>query len=631
MGNIIDTKVILGSLKYKTSVNTDISIPTPLTQNSKILNEFDRSIDINLSQLFDDERQKSNIFRPTCKFQVLFDNSYTGITNYAPLENNLYYINELTSSFLQCAANPNDVYWEGFLQYNEFDFIRNDSNVVGYTQPPDNHINFVTKSASSYNWNFFISYPFSGVNKNLEYFIPDKNRYFSWKAFDGIPFYVKINDSTLTSIANGVTPNPLLENGNPIIQFNCPVKHGVSVGEYINVNIPSTSFNGVFQVFSLGNGLPGTDEYFVNIYNIGFTGTTFDNEPRGTFKRVINNDNPNDTTSKYYVLQHKILTNVEDYVLVNAGFEKNIFGVNKKFESSGLTPNKISRTSVKNNSQSYSLSFNVDIDINELRDNQKRPLSELYVTTIWKGYFGFTFGLQTTSVGYSGLKQGWDFNLPLTNSKNPNNWWSLNTSDSNFVDGNNQQYPLGTLSVNNSLPFTISGGPGNGPLVFKYMESLKEGDILDGGFYEWNDYEQKERLISEINHKFTFNPFIFDISKKDNNRNQLGYYYKPHNKIKIRDFSDYIETGNVNNVDDVPDYAYFSTTYGSFIWRDIYSYGFKDTNRNGVDYPFLNGKHYPYENFIFRIIPEGTNYIESNLNNYATLYGAAQPTKDDCE
>jgi hypothetical protein len=101
--------------------------------------------------------------------------------------------------------------------------------------------------------------------------------------------------------------------------------------------------------------------------------------------------------------------------------------------------------------------------------------------------------------------------------------------------------------------------------------------------------------------------------------------------MKIRDFSDYIETGSIKDMAGVPDYSYFSTTYNSFIWRDLYPYGFKDNKQNGVDYPFLNGKHYPYENFIFRIIPEGTNYIQSSLNNYATLYGAAQPKTDDCE
>ena len=63
----------------------------------------------------------------------------------------------------------------------------------------------------------------------------------------------------------------------------------------------------------------------------------------------------------------------------------------------------------------------------------------------------------------------------------------------------------------------------------------------------------------------------------------------------------------------------------------MYSYGFNGSDNSGVDYPFLNGTHYPYKNFIFRIIPEGTNYIESSLNNYAALYGAAQPINDDCE
>jgi hypothetical protein len=163
------------------------------------------------------------------------------------------------------------------------------------------------------------------------------------------------------------------------------------------------------------------------------------------------------------------------------------------------------------------------------------------------------------------------------------------------------------------------------------MESLKEGDVVDGGIYEWNDYEQMERLISDVSHKFTFNSYVFDISSTDDNNNQMGYYYQPHNRMMIRDYSDYIETGSIKNMADVPDYSYFSTTYNSFIWRDLYTYGFKDGGGNGVDYPFLNGKHYPYENFIFRIIPEGTNYIESSLHNYSTLYGAAQPINDDCE
>jgi hypothetical protein len=122
--------------------------------------------------------------------------------------------------------------------------------------------------------------------------------------------------------------------------------------------------------------------------------------------------------------------------------------------------------------------------------------------------------------------------------------------------------------------------------------------------------------------KITFNESLFKVGCRLKNdpfdftctaNNPPGYYYKPHNPIKIKDFSSYIEEGNPATVSEIPDYAVFSKTNGTFIWRDIYTYGFADTDGVGVDYPFLNGTHYPYGNFVFRIIPEGTNYIESDL------------------
>jgi hypothetical protein len=598
-----DIRIVLGSLRFKTSTNTDLSIPTPLVQNSKNLQEFDRSVDVNLAQVFDDERQKSTTFRPVCKFQLLYENAYTGSTNYPPLENNLYYINENISLLQQCNASAGAISWQGFPQYHEFDFVRSDYDVSGYTQPPTNHINFISRSASTYNWNHFVSYPYkNSYSKILEYYDGVNSNAKQWTISDGIPFVIPTGSTFI--------------NGNKVIRFVCPVKHGLSVGEFAKIKIVGVSINTneTFQIFELGDGMPGTEEYVFNIYDIGYPSGRFVSGYNGTFKRIINYENPGDTTSKYYVLQHKLLTNVNDAVMVNAGFEQNIFGSKKKFESPVYTPNNNKRVSIKEGAQSYSLSFNKDIDVNPLRDNQKRPITELYITTLWKGYFGLT-------LGNSGLKQGYEFNLPLNpTTKTPSSWWSSTNSLSNFVDENNQPYPLGTL-----IPATPNS------YVFKYLQSLKEGDVVDGGIYEWNDYEQKERLISDISHKFTFNNNVFDIGCGNQCFNQLGYYYQPHNKMTIRSFSDYIETGSITNIADVPDYSYFSTTYNSFIWRDLYTYGFKDGSGNGVDYPFLNGKHYPYNNYIFRIIPEGTNYIESVLNNYATLFGAAQPITDDCE
>jgi hypothetical protein len=84
-----------------------------------------------------------------------------------------------------------------------------------------------------------------------------------------------------------------------------------------------------------------------------------------------------------------------------------------------------------------------------------------------------------------------------------------------------------------------------------------------------------------------------------------------------------VEEGNLQNTDSIPNYAFYSQNSGNFLWRDIYEYGFIDTDGEGVNYPFMNGIHYPYQNFFFRIIPEGTNV---GITNSIQL-----PEIDGCE
>jgi hypothetical protein len=611
MSNRNDTRIVLGSLRYKTASNTDLGLKVPFIQTTKENVEFDRSLNINLGQLYDDERQTSTNFRPTCKFSILFKNAYTGFTNYDPLENQLYYTDEYNNADQNCPPNSN-VRWGGFPQYNEFDFIRNDYNVSGYTVPNSTntvHVNFVSKSASTYNWNYFLSYAFENdYNKPMSAIDSISQQTLNWVASDGIPFVVV----------------PTTIGGVNLISFRCPVKHNLSVGESVKLSLLYNGYD-TFQVTSLGTGIPGTEFYTFNIDDIGFTGSTFNLNKSGTFKRVINSDIPNETTSKYYVRRHKILTDINDAALVNAGFEQNIFGQKRKYESSGLTPNHIARVSIKEGAQSYTLSFNNDLDINEMIDNQKKPVSELFFTVIYKGYFGLMFGQLTNNGDNVGLKQGYDFNLPLdesVNPKKPSPWWNINNtnSDTNF--------PLGSY---------YRSVQGSQRQLF-YVETLKKGDAMDGDYCEWNDSEQKERVISEINHKLIYNPLMFNVISLSNGQtdfdsleNPFGYYYKPHNKLTIRGFSDYIETGLAKNVVGIPDYAYFSESQNLFIWRDLYTYGFIDNDGNGVNYPFFNYTHYPYDNYEFRIIPEGTNYIESDLSHNASIYGTGQPKVDNCE
>ena len=143
-----------------------------------------------------------------------------------------------------------------------------------------------------------------------------------------------------------------------------------------------------------------------------------------------------------------------------------------------------------------------------------------------------------------------------------------------------------------------------------------------GSVCEYNDYENMETELSPINHKISYNPQIFD----NNSSNTLpdGYTYKPHYSIPIRSYSDYLETGDKDKVDLVPDHAFFSKYENQWRWRDIYQYGFIDTNGNGYNHPFLNDCHYPYTNILFLLTP-----MKKDLNNYNSVIYA--PLVDDCE
>ena len=130
--------------------------------------------------------------------------------------------------------------------------------------------------------------------------------------------------------------------------------------------------------------------------------------------------------------------------------------------------------------------------------------------------------------------------------------------------------------------------------------------------------------MSRLYHKFTMNPFVFNVTNPPQSPvNRYGYYYNPHSPMTLRVFSDYIETGDKKNVENIPNYSYFSQNEGVFMWRDLYPYGYIDSTGLGVNYPFLNDKHYPHTDIIFRIIPEGTNYIEQ--------VRVSDPLIDDCE
>lgn len=564
---LYDYRIIPSQLEYKSAPSVDQRIAISLNNEARVITEYDRIRTVGLSQVYNDERQASSVFRPAFEISYLYSNSYIGTTNYTPFLYNLYYVNPEISIFSNV--------WYGYPQFFEFDFFR--PNVV------DQHITYESKSAYTYNWSYYVSYPYSNnYNKKLSYTLNNNN--LTWTASTGIPFIIKKSTS----------------NGDKIISFECVMPHGLKVSESVKLSFSYNNTN-IFEVYSLGNDTLDSDIFVFNVYDIGYTGTTFLNNKTGVFKRVANFENPLESTSKYYIREHKILTNNDDIIITKTGFQKNAFLESKQLTLSSITPNGLTRISQKSSSNAYTITSKRDLDLSILLDNQKRPISEIFLTIINKGYSGYFNKPFGNNVG---LKQGWFFNITETN----NPWW-----DDNNIDSNSN---ISVSSYNDT---------GN-TKTFYYNNNLNLGDVIDGDFCEWNDYEQVERVISPYYNKIKFNQDNFQTTTGQTT-NGDGYYYRPHHSTTLKVYSDYIETGSINDVDNIPSYSFFSETDQEFRWRDIYDYGFIDELGRGVDYPYLNNAQYPFGNIIFRLSPEGIN-----TNNYITgINVPVKPKIDGCE
>jgi hypothetical protein len=594
-----ENTIVLGSLRYKGAVNTNLFIQEVLVGKQKEIIDSERSITVNLPKLYQDERQKSNIFRPSAKFDLIFKNSYVGKTDYRRFQNQLYYTNVLNDKIADVNNGSAYFAWQGFPQYNEFDFIRNDNDLAGWTLSGNTHLITSQKDVTERNWYFYMSYVYKGDPNVLMRFYEGTSTSpsITWGANRGIPFKTGVNQI----------------DGKNLVTFKCITNHGLSVGESVNLLINGSA--STVTVYSLGDGSFGSDEFIFNLYNVWSDSLTpYPSNLWGTAKRVLRLDASGNSiseyVSKYYVRVHKIITKNSDKVLTKAGFNQNAYRTTTKYESSALTPNLVSRISVKEGSQEYNLSFNTDIDVTNLIDNQKRPVSEIFYTIINKGQFGwFNRPVAPIQQGIApkGLLTGWEFNMSTSNSSNY--WWDTSTQ------------PLNTDNIQ-LLNYTRTSGVTK---TFYYNDIPKNGEIY-GDLCEWNDLEQIEKVVSKRIHKLKFNQDIFVTDTNTNNSG--GYYYYPFYSQKIRQFSNYLEEGDPLLTTNIPDYAYYSTNNNLFYWRDIYDYGIFDSDNQGINFPYSNDGHYPYSNYVFKIIPEGSNFADANSNqdNLVQL-----PLSDACE
>ena len=280
-----DFKIVPSYLEFKSAPKLSSQVSLDLNQTQKELIQYVRNANINLAQLYDDEKQTSFRYRPTFKVDYVYDNTYTGTTEYLPFQYNLYYV-EATQSKLSGI-------WKGYPQNYEFDFFR--------PRVMEDHFMYRPQSAYTYNWTYYITYP-SENYPDQEMEVTYSGNTVKFLASDGIPFV----------ITQGV------EGSANIISFNCFAPHGLGVNDYVELSISYDTQN-VFSVLSLGNDSYESSNTVFNILNVGYTGNTFDVGSFGTFKKIIDPENP-ETRSKYYVRKHTILANENDIEITKIGF-----------------------------------------------------------------------------------------------------------------------------------------------------------------------------------------------------------------------------------------------------------------------------------------------------------------------
>ena len=321
----------------------------------------------------------------------------------------------------------------------------------------------------------------------------------SFVVTDGVPYYVLNKQNS----------------GKNLITFYCGFKHNLKIGDWIYTK---NEINGkrYFEVYSLGDESYGNEDTIFSIFNYGFEDPLFGNYATGNFKRVGDINNKTETTSEYYVRTHKIITEITSSDLTKLGFERNPFPVKKQLEYSALTPNNVQRTSVKDGTLTVGFSFDEDINISGLTDNLERPVTELFVTILNKGYMGW-FNNPYVNGNTTGIQVGWDLNFK---DNEIDDWWRIDNLN------NRDTIPNSYYDLNGER--------------FHYNSNLNKGDEIMGGVCEFNNYEQIETLLSEINHKISYNPQIFD--NPSDNLLPDGYTYKPHHNIPLRVYSDYVET-----------------------------------------------------------------------------------------
>lgn len=553
----------------KTSINSDTFLKVNLDGKERILppDQINKIVDV--GQRFNVERQLGKYYRilgtinPTIS-NVLFNLDASATSNMQTWKG----FNEM--AFVDTSyPKDNDVADDTDVNYTQSikDNLKRVDGWFGYTDPDK------TKSA-------FCNYIDMEPTRQRFSFVPDLRPYNSvvgaapvknWELTISYPYN---SDKTHPMVKDGLTiveAVSVVVATKPMTAFGVACLHNLGVGDTVKI-VGTNGYNGTHTVVRVGLDNGDLKAYYF-VLDLDPTGTVDGNSK---MKRVVSGKE----SEYYFRVFKKVKTRsapmieTDDYETYKLAFSENIY-----------------------NDDITQFVFNEDIDITDLVDNLGRPLSELYLTKIKtssNGLFGnVSSGIETPYIP------------------------KLMTSNTNTYLKNVPV--INRIHNGNTLPFETH-------IPLESNLSIND-NVFYGDLVEYNMYEVQEIVLAEVSHRFnTVNretapslTYYDNIGSAPTTKTttlgprQEGYFYKAHNLIKIREYSSYIEQGDSSTIG-IPSYA-VDLLDGRYLWRDLLEIGYNQSDVKPLDYPFMNGCHYMYQNDCFLVRRQDA------FDNWGLYYG----------
>ena len=562
-------KYRLRSTDSQTSVDTDTFIKLNLEGSSRLLPTNDINTAVSSAEVFNDERQSTKKYRILGTIKPIVSNVLFNLTG-----------TDTWQTFADVSFTQDPI------EKINYGYGTNTTPTLTFAQSYKKHLKEKDGWFGYYEPNYLLPKPCKYINmepKKERFSLKDRARR-NWDMTITYPFSA---DTTHNMINGGLKIIGVFGaniGGRSRISFSTPFRHNLTQRSLVYIqNVTGLDVvngnTGYHRVIRTGDDNGNNKEYIFSIA-VDFNNQTVISiglpENQSRMQRVLGGVQ-NGFKSKYYFRLFKKITTVNDGI--NNGIIEN--------DDYEVYPAAFSQTVF--NDEVFQFVFNEDIDVGKVVDNLGRPLSEIYLTIIKNRDYNILGNISFFTQIQAGVDCGFVAGI-LNGDDIPDIRRMRDGSQASIGTQTTTQYLSSPTPLTSSTTTVIDGITINDAYFY--------GDVV-----EFNDFEQIEHVLGVVAHRFnTTNRIGQGVTTTGytiSGPRHEGYMYYPHHKMQIRQFSNYVESGDANTIG-IPDYA-IDLGDGRWLWRDILDIGVNNGQETTLNYPFLNGAHYIYQNYCFPV------------------------------